>query len=47
MSLYVRNGKSFLEEVIFNLDLEGSVVFEQLDMKFKGILENVMGEEVQ
>lgn len=50
MSLNVRNGKGFLQKVVFNLDLE------KLEVSFKGILDNVgpqpaelyvMGEEVQ
>ena len=50
MSLNVRNGKGFLQKVVFNLDLE------KLEVRFKGILDNVgpqpaelyaMGEEVQ
>lgn len=41
MSLNVRNGNGFLEEVVFNLDLEGSGVFEQLEMGFKGIPESL------
>lgn len=35
----MRNGKAFLEETW--KDLEGSVVFEQLEMGFKGILESL------
>lgn len=30
-----------MEEVVFELDLEGSVVFEQLEVGFKGILESL------
>lgn len=36
----------FLEGMVFNLGLEGSVVFEQLEMGFKGTLETLKGNSV-
>lgn len=35
MSLNMKNGKGFLEEVVFILNLGGSVVFKQLEMGFR------------